>query len=127
MNTLDLSASAGKPGDPSYFTGAVTLKPASEDLAPVKLFRVEFAPGARTHWHTHSGVQLLVVAEGRCRFQHQGGPVTEAGTGEAIHIPAGEKHWHGATPGSPMAHWAVNIDLETEWLEAVSEEQYLGG
>ena len=126
MHTLDLAAAAGKPGDPKWFTGPVTLKPAADDLGSVKLFRVEFAPGARTHWHTHSGVQLLVVAEGRCRFQHWGGPVMEAGAGEAIYIPAGEKHWHGATPGTPMAHWAVNIDLDTEWLEAVSEEQYAG-
>lgn len=126
MQTLDFARLAAKPGDPSYFSGEVTLKAVPHDLGPVKLFRVEFAPGARTHWHTHSGVQLLFVAEGRCRFQHWGGAVVEAGAGEAIYIPAGEKHWHGATPDAPMAHLATNIDLETEWLEEVSEAQYLG-
>lgn len=123
MHTLDLGRLAGKPGDPSYFTGDVTLELAPEDLGAVKLFRVEFAPGARTHWHTHSGVQLLFVVEGRCRYRHWGGPLMEAGTGEAVYVPAGEKHWHGATPGAGMVHLAVNIDLDTTWLEEVAEEE----
>jgi quercetin dioxygenase-like cupin family protein len=71
-------------------------------------------------------VQILFVAEGRCRYQHAGGPVEEAGAGETIYIPAGEQHWHGATPEAPMVHIAMNIDLETEWLEPVTEEQYAG-
>jgi quercetin dioxygenase-like cupin family protein len=124
METLDLGEATGRPGDPQYFSGPVTLRAVPEDLDPVKLIRVEFAAGARTHWHTHSGVQLLFVAEGRCRFQPWGGPVREAAAGETIHIPAGEKHWHGATPEAAMTHWAVNIDLETAWLEAVSDAQY---
>lgn len=126
MNVLDPKKLAGSPGDPAYFTGAVTLKPlaAGPDVQPIKLLRVEFAPGARTNWHTHSGVQILTVIEGRCRFQHEGGPVEEAGPGEAIYIPKDEKHWHGATPDVPMVHLALNIDLETEWLEPVLEEQY---
>jgi quercetin dioxygenase-like cupin family protein len=125
MQLIQPGTLPGNPANPSYFTGAVTLRPIPADGAdPVKLFRVELAAGARTNWHTHSGVQILFVAEGRCRFQHEGGPVQEAGIGETICIPAGEKHWHGATPEAPMAHVAVNIDLETEWLEPVSEEQY---
>ena len=126
MRVLNPSETEGKPGDPGYFTGAVTLRRMTETGPPtnVKIFRVEFSAGARTNWHTHTGVQILVVVEGRCRFQHEGGPVQEAGIGEMIHIPAGEKHWHGATPDTPMAHLAINIDLDTEWLEPVAEEQY---
>jgi quercetin dioxygenase-like cupin family protein len=126
MQTLDFARLASKPGDPSYFSGEVTLRAAPHDLGTVKLFLVEFAPAARTHWHTHSGVQLLFVAAGRCRFQHWGGAVMEGGAGEAIYIPAGEKHWLGATRDAPMAHLATNIDLETEWLEEVSEQQNAG-
>lgn len=124
MKLLSPEGIPGKPADPSYFSGAVILRPMAETGPPtnVKMFRVEFSPGARTHWHTHTGVQVLVVLEGRCRFQHEGGPVEEAGAGETIHIPAGEKHWHGAAPDGPMAHLAINIDLETEWLEAVEED-----
>lgn len=128
MYIFDPQAISGNPGDPAYFTGAVTVKPlaAGPDVQPVKLLRVEFAPGARTNWHTHSGVQILTVVEGRCRFQHEGGPVGEAGPGETIYIPKDEKHWHGATPEGPMVHLALNIALETEWLEEVSEKQYGG-
>lgn len=128
MNTINPNSLPGEPGNPSYFTGAVTLKKmaAGPEVAPNKLLRVEFAPAARTNWHSHTGVQILFVAEGRCRFQHWAGPVQEAGAGETIFIPAGEKHWHGAPRDAPMVHVALNIDLDTEWLEPVSEEQYQG-
>lgn len=128
MFEIDPRTLTGNPGNPDYFTGAVTLRKMAtdEDVRPVQIFRVEFTPGARTNWHTHSGVQMLIVVEGRCRFQHDGGPVEEAGPGAAIYIPPGEKHWHGATPDGPMVHVALNIDLQTAWLEPVSEEQYRG-
>ena len=127
MHILNPADSEAKPGNPSYFTGAVTLRaPDTPDADPVKLFRVEFPAGSRTNWHTHSGVQVLVVLEGRCRFQHEGGSVEEAGVGETIYIPPNEKHWHGAPPDAPMVHLAVNIGLETAWLEEVSEEEYSG-
>lgn len=126
MRTLDPTQTEAKPGNPDYFTGQVTLRTmaATDPPTNVKMFRVEFAAGARTHWHTHGGVQVLVVLEGRCRFQHEGGPVEEAGSGEVIQIPGGEKHWHGAAPDFPMVHLAVNIDAETAWLEPVTEEHY---
>ncbi len=126
MRIVDLAQSEANPGNPDYFTGRVTLRRMISTDPPtnVKMFRVEFTAGARTHWHTHSGVQVLAVLEGRCRFQHDGGPVGEAGAGEVIHIPAGEKHWHGAVPDTSMVHLAINIDAETDWLEPVTEEQY---
>ncbi len=34
-------------------------------------------------------------------------------------IPPGEKHWHGAAPGSTGTHLAVNVNAVTEWLEEV--------
>ena len=125
MNIVNLSEIPAKPADPAYFTGAVQLRTMASTDA-VKMFRVEFPAGARTNWHTHGGVQVLVVLEGRCRFQHEGGTVGEAGVGETVYIPPGEKHWHGATPDAPMVHLAVNVSPETDWLEPVSEEQYTG-
>lgn len=132
MNILTPQSLPSEPADPNYFTGAVFLRKMAvgPEVAPNKILRVEFAAGARTNWHTHTGVQILFVAEGRCRFQAWGGPVQEAGTGETVFIPAGEKHWHGAAPGAPMVHvalnMALNMDFETEWLEPVSDEQYRG-
>jgi len=126
MRIIDPAQTEANPGNPDYFTGPVTLRrmAATDPPTNVKMFRVEFAAGARTHWHTHSGVQVLVVLEGRCRFQHEGGPAGEAGAGEVIQIPGGEKHWHGASPDTPMVHLAINIDAETDWLEPVTDEQY---
>lgn len=131
MKIVDPSELPAKPAEAAYFSGDVHLRrmvdTATEPNGPdVKILRVEFPAGARTNWHTHSGVQVLIVVEGRCRFQHEGGPVGEAGVGELIHIPAGEKHWHGATPDAPMAHLAVNISLDTDWLEPVTDEQFRG-
>ena len=39
----------------------------------------------------------------------------------------GEKHWHGATPSTAMAHIAIEEALEgqaVEWLEHVSDGEY---
>lgn len=128
MHILNPDQVNSEPGNPAYFSGGVTLKrmASAEDLGANKLFRVEFPASARTNWHTHSGTQMLVVLEGRCRFQHSGGPVSEAGAGELILIPPGEKHWHGATPDAPMVHLAINMAAETNWLEKVTDEQYQG-
>jgi quercetin dioxygenase-like cupin family protein len=128
MRIVDRANVEAKPGSPDYFTGQVTLRTmaATDPPTNVKMFRVEFAAGARTSWHVHRGVQVLVVQEGRCRFQQEGGPVEEADAGAVIHIPAGEKHWHGASADAPMVHLAVNVDAETDWLEPVTDAQYRG-
>src|SRR5262245_12238025 len=72
MRIVDPAQTKANPGNPDYFTGRVTLRrmAATDPPTNVKMFRVEFAAGTRTAWHTHSGAQVLVVLEGRCRFQH---------------------------------------------------------
>jgi quercetin dioxygenase-like cupin family protein len=47
-----------------------------------------------------------------------------------IWIGPGEKHWHGATPTTAMAHIAIYEALDgksADWMEKVSEEQYQDG
>ena len=47
--------------------------------------------------------------------------------GDVVFIPAGEKHWHGATATSAMTHAAVAEALDgksVDWMEKVSDEQY---
>ena len=51
-------------------------------------------------------------------------PAQEVVAGGAIVIQPGEKHWHGAAPGTRAVHIAVNVNAQTEWLEPVSEAQY---
>ena len=118
-------------GDPETFSGDVvrsTLASDNSDRAgtPVNVYRVAFEPGARTHWHTHDGPQWLFVVEGRIRAQKLGEPAIEVVKGDAIVIPPGEKHWHGATPSSRGVHLAVNVKAATNWMEPVTDEQYRG-
>lgn len=112
--------------DPAHFSGNGQVKRISTmDEAPsIKAYRVEFEPEARTNWHSHTGVQLLYIVEGRCRVQKWGEDVKEAGPGDIVDILPGEKHWHGATPGSKMTHIAVNINAKTTWMEPVSAQEY---
>ena len=46
--------------------------------------------------------------------------------GTVITIPANVKHWHGAKKDSWFSHIAVDVpgNTGTEWLEAVSDEEY---
>ncbi len=113
-------------GDADTFTGAVTRATLASDEAgtPVKVYRVAFEPGARTHWHTHDGPQWLLVVEGRIRIQKLGEPAHEAVAGDAIVIPPGEKHWHGATRDARGVHLALNVDASTRWMEPVTDQQY---
>jgi len=113
-------------GDPKTFTGEVVRATVGGDTAgtPVNVYRVEFAPGARTHWHTHSGPQWLFVVEGRIRVQILGEPAVEVVKGDAVVIQPGEKHWHGAAAKEPGTHLAVNVNATTSWMEPVTDEQY---
>jgi quercetin dioxygenase-like cupin family protein len=62
--------------------------------------------------------------------QREGGPIEEIRPGDVVWFPPGEKHWHGASPTTAMAHIAIQESLDgkaVEWLEHVSDEQYRGG
>lgn len=129
MRIAQLAALASETADPRTFTGQarMTRMPGLSDNPDVRAFRVAFEAGARTHWHTHSGPQLLVVLDGRCRLQCDGEPVREVSAGDVACIAPGERHWHGASADGPMTHLAVNIASETTWLEAVTDAEYDGG
>jgi len=113
-------------GDPKTFTGGVVRTTLASDKTgtPVNVYRVEFAPGARTHWHTHDGPQWLLVTEGRIRVQKLGEPATDVAAGDAVVIQPGERHWHGATPSASGTHLAVNVNATTQWMQAVTDEEY---
>ena len=112
-----------EPADPKNFVGQARVK-RLQMAEGTLVFLVEFEPGGRTNWHAHSAPQLLLVKEGRGLVQKWGEPVVEMSAGDAITIEPNEKHWHGATPSSRMAHFAVNLNFTTKWLEPVSDDQY---
>ena len=114
--------------DPANFTGQGTLVRmlAVCDSPAINAYTVTFEPGTRTAWHAHTGTQLLIVTDGTCRFQAEGDEVREAGPGTIVSFPAGERHWHGATPDAPATHVALNVDATTDWFEKVSDAEYAG-
>jgi quercetin dioxygenase-like cupin family protein len=67
----------------------------------------------------------MVVTEGVCWTQSEGGPKIIANAGDAVICPAGVKHWHGASPDTRMTH-LVLTGGEVQWLEKVIDEQYHG-
>jgi len=128
MKVFTLATLDSEPSDPNTFVGRARLTRMSDAAAQpqTNVYRVGFDAGARTNWHSHTGPQLLQILEGTCRFQKAGGPVREAAVGDLISIEPGERHWHGATPGGPMTHAAINIDATTSWFEPVTESEYAG-
>jgi quercetin dioxygenase-like cupin family protein len=116
------------PADQATFRGEATVQRLAHDQTsvPVGVYRVTFSDGSRTNWHTHSGPQWLFIVEGRVRVQVDGSDVQDLQTGDAVVIGPGERHWHGAGPGSAGTHIAVNVNAATTWLEPVRDEEYEG-
>lgn len=113
-----------------YFTGIVRIEPLFNAAAPARALGVcvTFEPGARTAWHTHPLGQTLIVTSGLGWAQHEGGPVEEIRRGDVVWFSPEEKHWHGAAPDASMTHIAISEVLDgrsVDWLEKVSDEQYL--
>ena len=124
------SQPSGK-GPVDWFTGTVRIDPlfSPEPPARVNGALVTFEPGARTAWHTHPLGQTLVVMTGCGWVQRQGGPVEEIRPGDVVWFEPGEKHWHGATATTAMAHIAIQEKLDgknVDWMEKVNDEQYSG-
>jgi 4-carboxymuconolactone decarboxylase len=111
------------------FTGAARIDSSFGASAPAQMSgaRVLFERGARTAWHTHPLGQLLIVTAGTGRVQRWGDAIDEIRQGDAVWIPPGQKHWHGAGPNSSMTHIAIVEQLDgkaVEWMEKVSDAQY---
>lgn len=115
----------------SNFTGNVRLDRlvSPEGASRLSVSLVTFEPGARTDWHTHPAGQTLIVTSGVGHVQNWGGEVQALTPGDVVQIPAGVKHWHGASANIAMSHYAlveVVDGISAEWLEAVSDDQYPG-
>ncbi len=108
------------PAQGDIFTGEVERHVYVDDAAgqSLRMGLVRFKPGGRTKWHAHSFEQGLVITEGR------GIVATEEAEhvvqpGDVVFVPANEKHWHGATASTPMAHISITGPGQTTVLEAV--------
>src|SRR2546430_1494054 len=79
--------------------------------------------------HTHPLGQTLIVTSGCGFVQSWGGPIKVIRPGDVVWCPAGEKHWHGASPTTAMTHIAIQEELNgkvVDWMEKVTDEQYQG-
>jgi 4-carboxymuconolactone decarboxylase len=128
--TRDGSRALERAPEPN-FTGDVHIERLFEAVDPSHASGglVTFAPGARTAWHSHPAGQILIVTTGIGRVQLWGQPIEEIGAGDVVRIPAGAKHWHGASPGASMTHLGiteVRNGRAVEWMDKVTDEQYNG-
>ena len=123
------SDSPFRAADMNSFTGSAETKllAASEGDVPIHVYHVRFDSGARTHWHIQSRPQWLMVTEGTIRVQSWGEAAHDVSVGDAVAFAPAEKHWHGAVAGTRGVHLAINVNVKTEWLEPVSEADYLSG
>ena len=117
-----------RPAPADNFTGGARVEMLFEALDPsdVSGGSVTFEPGARTAWHSHPRGQILIVTAGTGRVQRWGDPIEEIRAGDVVRIPAGQKHWHGASPQASMTHIAITERRDgttVQWMEKVSEEQ----
>jgi quercetin dioxygenase-like cupin family protein len=131
MKIVRSGTAPSNPGPADWFTGAVRIDPLfkAEEPGSSSGAQVTFEPGARTAWHTHPAGQTLIVTFGRGRVQREGGPIEEIRQGDVVWFPAGEKHWHGASPDTAMSHIAIQEAVDgtrVTWMEKVSDDDYNG-
>ena len=114
-----------------FFIGDSFLNPLTDPKGSLFAANVTFEPACRNNWHIHKaskgGGQTLICVGGRGYYQEWGKAPVELLPGDAVHIPAGVKHWHGAAPDSWFSHLAIEVpgeDSSNEWLEPVDEKEY---
>lgn len=117
-------------GPSNYFTGQVRIDPlfSPPEPARVAMALVTFEPGARTAWHTHPFGQTLIVTTGAGWVQREGEERQSIYQGDVVYFFPNEKHWHGATATTAMSHIAIQEKLNgspVDWMEQVTEEQYI--
>ena len=105
------------------FTGTVYLDPVLPSADSNSVNDVFFAPGSRTYWHFHEFGQILKVTSGEGLVCSAGGAPRVIRAGDTVWVPAGERHWHGGSASTCLAHTAISLG-QTTWLDEVTEDEY---
>lgn len=122
MKITRLAATSSEPMTADHFEGSVTrLDYGTIDAPAGTALRVRFPAGARTHWHSHPGGQILFVTEGQGRVGTRDGQIEPIGTGDLVVTPPHEEHWHGAAEHEGVEHLALSFG-DTAWAEPVDGE-----
>ena len=101
---------------PLFYGGKVTRQPlvGSPKTDQYNFSLVSFYGGAKNHFHTHTSDQILFATHGVGIVANESEEV-EMNAGATAFIPAGEKHWHGASDGHDFFHISLTQpDSETE-------------
>lgn len=121
-------------GPTEWFTGDVWIDTIArgEEPARIRVSAVRFTPGARTAWHSHALGQTLYVTDGAGLAQARGGAIVNIRSGDVIHTPPDEWHWHGAAPDHFMTHLSMTEGVaegekpEMVWGAHVTDAEYRG-
>ena len=121
-------------GPAQWFTGDVWIDAIAQGDEPsrVRVSAVHFTPGARTAWHSHARGQTLYVTEGKGLVQPRGGDIVSITSGDIVHAPADEWHWHGAAPDHFMTHLSITESAgqadkpDADWGAHVTDAEYHG-
>lgn len=119
MKVIKIAKVAKEPQTSKIFTGLVTLQTiiGTELSKNFHLRKVNFARGVRNKFHTHTTEQILIVTEGKGIVATDKEEIMVT-PGDVIFVPAGEKHWHGATKDSAFSHiYVTSPEMQTTQLE----------
>ena len=112
--------------------GKIKLKRISEKLstAELKMYYIDFEKGAKSKLHFHDSDQIIVAIKGKGHLVTYSkiDPVTptkanltigtsvELEEGDAVLIPSGTLHWHGALESQQSSQLSVMKIGNTFWL-----------
>ena len=128
---MQLTFPIGDKIDNPAFTGDAYLKPL---IAMDSVFNfpqtnvVTFAPGAHSSWHRHGGMVVMVTG-GVGLYQEEGRPAQVLRKGDVLQIPAGVRHWHGATKDNWFSQVVIydmswRPETQTDEDNTLSDEYY---
>jgi quercetin dioxygenase-like cupin family protein len=104
--------------DAPIFRGTVRVRELAggAQTEQLRVILVRFDAGSVNVPHTHSFDQVLFIVEGKGIVANEEAE-HHVGLGDLVVIPAGERHWHGATPEAAMAHLAFGLPGTTDIVE----------
>ncbi len=108
MRLIHQDVAGAVPDTSPIFVGEVLRQNlvAEGDAALLRVTAVTFRAGARNKPHRHTTDQVLVVTEGRGIVATDGEEL-QVVAGDVVLVPAGERHWHGAEPGTDFTHLSI--------------------
>jgi len=109
MKTIKIDEVQAVERSGGIFTGPVHIQSIANDTVEshdLSIAIVSFPAGVRNTFHTHDTDQLLWILSGKGIVASEHEEVI-ATPGMAFFIPAGERHWHGATKTTAFSHISI--------------------